>query len=145
MGFNPFKAITRAVGLPDKSPVTKILQIATAPIFLPTQLAVSAGTKILSSAIPGGPSAGVQQIHDNAPQPVSGGNVPQPISPSYVYYAGGGGYAPLAGGYNPWDYSTPSIPYSVPQYQIYPQYSAAASQPADRIWEDLILGSSLFL
>lgn len=142
--FNPFKAVTRAIGLPDKSPITKALHIATLPIFAPTELALQAGGRILSSVSAGHTSQGVQQIHDQG-QPIEAGNVPQPVAPSYVYYAGGGGYSPLAGGYSPWDYSTPSTPFLTPQYQTFPQYSEVPQVPQDRTWEDLSTAAAIFL
>lgn len=140
-GFNPVKAITRAVGIPDK--YSKPLQYTFAPFTVPTSLALQAGGKILASAT--SQSHGVAGIHDQGYQPPYYGNVPQPAGPQYIYAGGGGAYSPFQGGPTGWDYSTPLTTYSPQPWVTYqPSFQAQPSQ-GDRIWEDLTLASSLFL
>jgi hypothetical protein len=147
---NPFKAITRAVGLPDTT--YKVANLVAPIIPLTgklTDAAIGATLKLTQSKAP---TPAVQQMHvvGADPGPLPGNNI-QPTSPSYVYYSGGG-YAPSSfdyapqqyGGPSSWDYSTGYQTYSTPQYQTLPTYSAPATS-SNRTWEDLVSLAPLFL
>jgi len=86
----------------------------------------------------------VPQPYVNAPQPVH--HIQQYPG---AYYSQPQPYyqpppQPQYGG-SSWDFSTPSIPYSTPPSPTFQEYSAAPAPAQDRSWEDLILGSALFL
>ncbi len=135
--FNPFKAVTRAIGIKDKQAqfITDIFP----------------GTVLLGSNLP----SYAKRLGGHSSQPAITGyrTVQGPAQPSpynVPYYGGGGGfsdpfsygqlppYNPL-GGPAPWDYSTGSQTYLVPQYQ-------ASSGGSERSWEDLALAAlPLFL
>jgi len=130
-GFNPLKAITRAVGIPDKARQTAI------DIF-PVLTLTSGELPSYLHGIGGG-------HHPPQPRPQpSLVRVPnQPTTYQQPYYGGGGfptydpyssvqPYNPL-GGPASWDYSMGSSTYLV---QPSPVYSESQTRPA---WEDLAL------
>jgi hypothetical protein len=144
--FDPFKAITRAVGIPDKI-VPWIFPVPWATSKL-TDLAISATSHLISGALT--PRAPAQQM-SVAPQIGYGPTPPYNVSYGAPSYSGGYGAGSYGGGYgggaydawnyqplptpyggSPWGYSTQS-----PMYlsQPFPTYSAPVQ---DRTWEDLI-------
>lgn len=158
---NPFKAITRAVGLPDT--VYKVANIVAPVIPLTgklTDIALSSGTKLVQQINAPRQSPSVTQLHAVGSDPVVlPGNPYAPSGPTYIYNTPGGsglggGYAPvdysypqqpyypdLYGGPSPWDYSTGYQTYLTPQYQTSPISSGETRQP----WEDLVSLAPLFL
>jgi hypothetical protein len=151
MGFNPLKAITRAVGIPDKVRQSAI-------DFFPI-LAVSTFGSEPPSYLKGflsqkqAPPPAPPQLVSVPNQPMPPGTYGQPYyGGGQPYYGGGGGlqsnydpysslqpYNPL-GGPASWDYSMGSATYLVTPS---PGYSEASQRPA---WEDLALAAlPLFL
>jgi hypothetical protein len=105
MGFKPFKAVTRALGIPDKA--ASVIGTVIMPVAKLGDLTSNALANYVTSAVQ--PEAKAQ---------VSGLSIPYPGATYNVYQ---GGYAePPAysvyfaeeGRHTPWDYSTDSSPMS---------------------------------
>lgn len=144
MGFNPIKAVTRAVGIKDNSVGAKIVGAALSPIVLPTQLAIQGGAKLLGG-LNVGQRTQAQPPHDQGY--LAGYNPvyrPEP-SPTYSLYAGQGEITPYYQGGQQWGSSIPLTTYSQLPSPTYQTYSPVVTSRQDRTWEDLVTVAGLFL
>lgn len=134
--FNPLKAVTRTLGIPDKArpAILTALEVAFPVIALGNELA-GKGIELGSALATPKPSQSQSTLprgyYDQSPYSFNF-QAPQYQAPVY----GGGGYDAFSlqpqqpyGG-SPWGYSTASPTYSTTPYPVY-------SAPQDRSWEDL--------
>jgi|SRR5262252_5509431 len=132
------------------APVTKALGPVGTAVLLPAIPLTQIASNVIDVAAAKVGSALVGPGHNVAPATPSGPyNVTQPTRgyTQPVYYGAPTYYAPTypeMGGQQ-WGYSTPSVPSFQPSAPMYRDYSAPPTPSGDRSWEDLILGSALFL
>jgi len=143
VGFNLGKAISRAVGLPDKA--APFINYGFFPVGA-TNLALNAiagaGAALSSRSASHTPAPmQLEQMRPQEtpppPQSQSQLTVPyyvQPYSGSYLGFNDPYNYGPYSGGYPTWGYSMGQTPYSVQTYSV-PQYQT--SSQGSPIWEDL--------
>jgi len=142
VGLNLVKAVSRAVGLPDK--VGKPLVTALFPALAVTDVAVGAVTGVVGGLAAPHQSAPVDSGHSGyypvTNQYIQPGSYPQQ-QPYQLPFSDYNSPVVQQGGYPSWEYSTPSQGYLIQQ----PQTFQAPSTSASRSWEDLIAGAALFL